>query len=59
MSEEVNENENKENNSSQNNETKASFKDLLERYNNSDSYGNYYTFTEDNLNQFKVTTVKM
>ena len=38
--------------------TKASFKDLLERYNNSDNYGNYYTFTEDNLNQFKVTTVK-
>ena len=58
LSEEVNEDENKENNSSQNNETKASFKDLLERYNNSDSYGNYYTFTEDNLNQFKVTTVK-
>ena len=52
------EDENKENNSSQNNETKASFKDLLERYNNSDNYGNYYTFTEDNLNQFKVTTVK-
>ena len=58
MSEEVNEDENKENNSPQNNETKVSFKDLLERYNNSDNYGNYYTFTEDNLNQFKVTTVK-
>ena len=58
LSEEVNEDENKENNSSQNNEIKASFKDLLERYNNSDNYGNYYTFTEDNLNQFKVTTVK-
>jgi len=58
LSEEVNEDENKENNSFQNNETKASFKDLLERYNNSDNYGNYYTFTEDNLNQFKVTTVK-
>jgi len=58
LSEEVNEDENKENNSSQNNETKASFKNLLERYNNSDNYGNYYTFTEDNLNQFKVTTVK-
>ncbi|WP_428081137.1 sensor histidine kinase [Candidatus Pelagibacter sp.] len=58
LSEEVNQDENKENNFSQNNETKASFKDLLERYNNSDNYGNYYTFTEDNLNQFKVTTVK-
>ena len=58
LSDEVKEDENKENNSSQNNETKASFKDLLERYNNSDNYGNYYTFTEDNLNQFKVTTVK-
>ncbi len=58
LSDEVKEDENKENNSSRNNETKASFKDLLERYNNSDNYGNYYTFTEDNLNQFKVTTVK-
>ncbi len=58
LSEEVNEDENKENNLGQNNETKVSFKDLLERYNNSDNYGNYYTFTEDNLNQFKVTTVK-
>ncbi len=58
LSEKVNEDENKENNSPQNNETKVSFKDLLERYNNSDNYGNYYTFTEDNLNQFKVTTVK-
>ncbi|WP_440693264.1 sensor histidine kinase [Candidatus Pelagibacter sp. HIMB1695] len=58
LSEEVNEDKSKENNSSQNNETKGSFKDLLERYNNSDNYGNYYTFTEDNLNQFKVTTVK-
>ena len=58
LSEEVNEDENKENNSSQNNETKASFKDLLKSYYNSDNYGNYYTFTEDNLNQFKVTTVK-
>ena len=48
----------KENNSSQNNETKALFKDLLENYYNSDDYGNYYTFTQDNLNQFKVTTVK-
>ncbi len=58
LSDEVKEDENKENNSFQNNETKASFKDLLERYKNSDNYGNYYTFTEDNLNQFKVTTVK-
>ena len=58
LSNEVSEDENKENNSSQNNERKASFKDLLENYYNSDNYGNYYTFTEDNLNQFKVTTVK-
>ena len=58
LSDEVNEDENKENNSGQNNETKASFKDLLENYYNSDDYGNYYTFTQDNLNQFKVTTVK-
>ncbi len=58
LSDEVSEDENKENNSSQNNETKALFKDLLENYYNSDDYGNYYTFTQDNLNQFKVTTVK-
>ena len=58
LGEEVNEDEKKENNSAQNNETKASFKDLLKSYYNSDNYGNYYTFTEDNLNQFKVTTVK-
>ena len=58
LSDEVNEDENKENNSGQNNEMKASFKDLLENYINSDDYGNYYTFTLDNLNQFKVTTVK-
>ncbi len=58
LSEEVKEDEIKENNSGQNKETKASFKDLLENYSNSDNYGNYYTFTQDNLNQFKVTTVK-
>ncbi len=58
LSEEVKEDEIKENNSVQNKETKASFKDLLENYSNSDNYGNYYTFTQDNLNQFKVTTVK-
>ena len=58
LSDEVKEDEIKENNSGQNKETKDSFKDLLENYNNSDNYGNYYTFTQDNLNQFKVTTVK-
>ena len=58
LSDGVNEDENKENNSGQNNEMKSSFKDLLENYINSDDYGNYYTFTRDNLNQFKVTTVK-
>ncbi len=58
LSDEVIEDENKENNSSQNNETKALFKDLLENYYNSEEYGDYYTFTQDNLNQFKVSTVK-
>ena len=58
LSDEVSEDENKENNSGQNKQTKALFKDLLENYYNSDNYGNYYTFTQDNLNQFKVTTVK-
>ncbi len=58
LSEEVNEDKNKEKNSGKNNERKDLFKDLLENYYNSGYYGNFYTFTQDNLNQFKVITVK-
>ena len=34
------------------------FKDILKRYSNSKDYGNSYTFAEDDLNQFKLTTIK-
>ena len=34
------------------------FKDILKRYSNSKDYGNPYTFAEDDLNQFKLTTIK-
>ena len=58
LNKEVTDDKNEENKSIKNNEKKSSFKTLLENYSNSDNYGNYYTFTEDNLNQFKVLTVK-
>ena len=35
-----------------------SFKDILEKYSNSDKYGNPYTFTQEDFNQFKLTTIK-
>ena len=35
-----------------------SFKDILEQYSNSDNLGNPFTFTQDDFNQFKVTTIK-
>jgi len=34
------------------------FKDILEKYSNSDEYGNPYTFTQEDYNQFKLTTIK-
>ena len=35
-----------------------SFKDILNIYSNSDKYGNPYTFTQEDFNQFKLTTIK-
>ena len=34
------------------------FKDILEEYSNRDSYGNSYTFAQEDLNQFKLITIK-
>ncbi len=35
-----------------------SFKNVLKKYLNSEEYGKSYTFTEDDLNQFKLITIK-
>jgi len=35
-----------------------SFKDILKIYTNSDKYGNPHTFTQEDFNQFKLTTIK-
>ncbi len=34
------------------------FKDIIEKYSNSEELGNPYTFTQEDFNQFKVTTIK-
>ena len=34
------------------------FKDILKEYLNGDSYGSHFTFVQENLNQFKLVTVK-
>ena len=36
----------------------VSFKDILEKYSNSDKYGNIHTFIQEDFNQFKLTTIK-
>jgi len=36
----------------------VSFKDILKKYSNSDNLGTTFTFTQDDFNQFKVTTIK-
>jgi len=36
----------------------VSFKDILKKYSGSDNLGSPFTFTQDNFNQFKVTTIK-
>ena len=33
-------------------------KEILKKYLNSEAYGNSYTFIEDDLNQFKLITIK-
>ncbi|MDC0445740.1 HAMP domain-containing histidine kinase [Candidatus Pelagibacter sp.] len=35
-----------------------SFKDILKKYLNSDVYGNSYTFIQEDLNQFRLITIK-
>jgi len=35
-----------------------SYKDILKIYSNSDKYGNPHTFTQEDFNQFKLTTIK-
>ena len=34
------------------------FKDILKKYSDSDKYGNTYTFTQEDFNQFKLITIK-
>ena len=34
------------------------FKNILKKYLNSDTYGNSYTFAQEDLNQFKLITIK-
>ena len=36
----------------------VSFKDILNEYSDSDNLGSPFTFTQDDFNQFKVTTIK-
>ena len=36
----------------------VSLKDILKKYSNSDDLGSPFTFTQDDFNQFKVTTIK-
>jgi len=49
-----------ENNKNINNDTKkfTSFRDILKEYLDSENYGNPFTFTQENFNQFKLTTIK-
>ncbi len=60
--ESLNENENDKNDKNDNvnlTENKnLSFKDILNEYLNSDTYGNFYTFIQEDLNQFKLITIK-
>jgi two-component system sensor histidine kinase ChvG len=60
--ENLDENENNKNNKNNNNnvtETKnLFFKDILNKYLNSDVYGNSHTFIHEDLNQFKLITIK-
>jgi len=34
------------------------FTNILKEYSNSDKYGSFYTFVQDDFNQFKLTTIK-
>jgi two-component system sensor histidine kinase ChvG len=60
--ESLNKSENDKNNKNKNinlTENKTlSFKDILKKYFNSDAYGSSYTFIQEDLNQFKLITIK-
>ena len=60
--ESLNNNENEKNNINENNnltENKNfSYEKILKKYLNSEAYGNSYTFIEEDLNQFKLITIK-
>ena len=60
--ESLNVNENDKNDKNENvnlNENKnLSFKDILKKYSNLDAYGSSYTFIQEDLNQFKLITIK-
>jgi len=60
--ESLNENENDKNDKNKNldvTENKNfSFKNILKKYSNSDAYGNSYTFIQEDLNQFRLITIK-
>ena len=60
--ESLNDNENDKNDKNKNldvTENKNfSFKNILKKYLNSDAYGNSYTFIQEDLNQFRLITIK-
>jgi len=60
--ESLNDNENDKNDKNDNvnltDNKNLSFKDILNEYLNSDTYGNSYTFVQEDLNQFKLITIK-
>ena len=60
--ESLNENEENQNGKNQitniNKNKQTTFKEILDNYYNSEDYGNPYTFTQEDFNQFKLTTIK-
>ena len=58
----MNDNENDKNNTNENNNLTENknfpYEKILKKYLNSDAYGNSYTFIQEDLNQFKLITIK-
>ena len=52
------ENKNKDKDQDKDNKKFFSFEKILKEYVNSDKYGTPFTFAQENLNQFKLTTIK-
>ena len=52
------ENKNKNKDQDKDNKKFFSFEKILKEYVNSDKYGTPFTFAQENLNQFKLTTIK-